>query len=259
MLGYAHTGGRRVIQLSGLVDPGGLAFDAKHDLYVSDEQQTAIFAFKPGSMRAYKAIHMPASYTPFSVAVDTAGHVWVGTYYRFGPGNLTEFDRQGTVMQTVQCPSMTDYTRAIAADRKGNLFIDAPIGVRQYIPYIDEVPAGEHSCKRLPPKLSSFGGLAAANSGALVVGDFYNYDAFTYAPPGFQRLIARTNFGGGNPHGASFPGAIALTHDNSGIWVATQSGSGEYAAALYRYPHGSSRRLVRIPLRDGASAVAVDY
>ncbi|MBV8068233.1 MAG: hypothetical protein JO113_09690 [Candidatus Eremiobacteraeota bacterium] len=257
--GYARTGGRRLIELTGLIDPGGIAFDFNHHLYVSDEQQTAVFVYKPGSVSPFKTIHMPASYTPFNVAVDSGGRLWVGTYYRYGPGNLTEFDANGNVLQTVQCPSMTDYTRPIAIDRKGDVFIDSPIGIHQYIPYVNEVPAGQHSCKRLPVKLSSFGGLAVTDAGGLVVGDYYNFDAFTYAPPGFRRVVARTNLGGGNPHGASFPEAIALTHGNSGIWVATESGSGDYAAALYRYPRGSSKRLVHIRLSNGASAVAVDY
>jgi DNA-binding beta-propeller fold protein YncE len=258
VIGYAGAGTRPVITLQGPKDPQGVAFDAHGNVYVTDATAANIAIFAPGSSTSFATITEPSGDQPYHVAVDSAGDVWVGNETTAsGSGDLREFDGKGKLLRSVVCSGLSDYSGAIAVDAAGDLF--AQSGLRQ-TEIVEEIPVGTSGCKPLPPKFASPGGLAVSASGNLVVGDRRMWDAFAYAAPAFKKIVARTNLGGGDPHGASFSAALALTKDNSTIWIANNPAADEtVAAAAYRYPHGGRYARARIRIRGGAVDVAVNY
>jgi hypothetical protein len=259
VVGYARTGGPPVETLSGLADPRGLAFDANGNLYVADRYSQDIEVYAPGSTSPFRSLAEPSGDQPYLVAVDGQNHLWVGNDTA-GSADIVEFTTTGSLLQTLFCKGLKDLSSgAIAADSAGNVFIQA-INVHRAV-VVEEIPAGKTTCAALPPKPAYPGGLTLTSAGSLVVGDNQNYDAFTYAAPSFKRIVERTNFGGGNPSGASDPAAIALTKDNTQIWTADYPGNSTGASiTLFPYPHGSRKPLVSIDLSvSGALYLAVDY
>lgn len=256
--GYARTGGPPVVTIvTQSHSAQGVAFDKKGNLYVTDlgdafyPADVEVFAsgsFKSPFMRVLNA----ALAEPVRVAIDPRGNIWVANNSDVESelGNLLEFSKKGALLQKVACPGLNRYDGGLAADDRGNVFVQGATSAG-YL-RVEKVPAGHSNCVILPAKSVFFGGLAVTKRGDLVVGDSYRRHASTYAAPSFRKIIATTSFAGVPRSGL---GSIALTKDGAGIWVTSIASGG--AALLYRYSHGgkpSVRIEPGVPL-----AIAVDY
>jgi hypothetical protein len=267
VLGFARTGGSPIITIS-VESPKGLAFDKQSNLYVANGSENVIDVFAPGKTSPSEVIPIAQPFYPTEVAVNSSGDVWITTRDDSSdpsPGNLQEFNNAGTLIQTVSCADVFGYGGGsvgggIVLDKDNNLFFQGTTNDSIPKDVVEELPAGAKKCKRLPPQVSSNGGLAITSQGDLVVGDDTNYDAFTYAAPQFRKIIAKTNLDTKNGHISSI--SLALNKNGSLLWSAgSNDGTANTAAQMVSYPHDGDEALavINIPGSYGGLSVAVNY
>lgn len=102
----------------GMVGASSLAFDAKENLYVSDDTNSAIPVYAPGAVKRMRTI-VDGVHAPIQVALAPSGNVYVAndngtvTVYKAGTTTLLQTIRKGISTQI----------GAIALDSSGTLYV----------------------------------------------------------------------------------------------------------------------------------------
>jgi hypothetical protein len=210
---YSQKGSNQspIGQLTNLGGAGALAVAKNRDLYVAGGtfSQPAIYVFHQGQQTPYTTL----SGGGFGLALDSKGNLYATQF-----GNVINVYAAGSTIPTSTLSDTLCLTNAVAADRKGNIFVDGfdcqpPPNDGQEV---DMFPAGSSTPMKLISNIQSAGGLAVDHKGNLVVQDTGAGTVSVYAPP--YNGLATSTF--------SFSGAgvgIALDKTEKNVWVSANN------------------------------------
>lgn len=131
---------------SSIAHPIGIAFDSSGDLWVANDNSSTVVEFTPTQLAAtgsptpavtISANSTPSLSSPFDIAFDAAGNLWVANAYnapsvvRFSPSQLTT-SGSPTPMATITSASAGTNPEGLALDASGALWV-ADYGAKQLL------------------------------------------------------------------------------------------------------------------------------
>ena len=170
------TNGTRSTFASGVNSPNGLAFDSAGNLFVAS-LGGSILKFAPNGTNSTFASGL--NWTPFALAFDSTGNLFVTDY---GSGTVYKFTPDGTQSTFA---SGIDYTRDLAFDAAGNLFVSSSFEGNGYIYKFTTNGVRSTFASGLDPM-----GLAFDSAGNLFAADFGGGKINKYTPSGAQSTFA---------------------------------------------------------------------
>ena len=219
--------GTVTIFVSGLVNPSGLAFDSKGNLFVAD----SAFAAGAGSGKIYevapngtRTIFASGLNKPFGLAFDRNGDLFVADS---GSGNIFEFPAGGAVSTFA---SGLSTPAGLAFDSVGNLF-ESDFGSGTIFKF-----TGAGGKSTFASALKSPDGLTVDTHGNVFEGDLGSGRVFKFDPSGAKSMAVS---------GLSQPNGVAVDHfgnlfvsDNATglIWKYPPGGTGAIFASGFSNP-----------------------
>ncbi len=211
---YSQKGSNQspIGQITGLGGAGALAVAKNGDLYVAAgtfSQPPAIYVYHRGQQEPYTTL------TPggFGLALDSKGNLYATQF-----GNVINVYAAGSTTPTSTLSDHLCITNAVAADRKGNVFVDGfdcqppPNDGNE----VDMFPAGSSTPVKLISNIQSAGGLAVDHKDNLVVQDNGAGTVSVYAAPYTGPATSTFPFSGAGV-------GIALDKTEKNVWVSANN------------------------------------
>jgi NHL repeat len=233
-----NPAGKQLAQLTGFIEPQGLATDAKGNLYVADTVNSRIQVYAAGFKKAPKTLSDPGQY-PAGVAVMNNGQFVAVTNIidvNGGPGSVTLFKKGKAGKAILNSTFARVYFCGF--DAKGNLYIDgSDVNGSTVVGRIANLTTGGKTIKVLKTgnTISFPGGVAVTTAGKIAIDDQSGAAIFTYNAPKNGSL--------GNPvkttglTGVSDTVTFAFMANDKDLWTAD---AGNEASYEFKYPAGGS-------------------
>jgi hypothetical protein len=218
-----------------LKGPQGITAAPNGAIYVANTYGYNILKFEPPKMRPSQRIP-DKGYRPSDVALDSKGNIWVANWctrkFSCGAGNVREYNRAGTLLQTIACSNLYRPV-SLAIDQKDDVVVDGDTDEQSKPNGAAEIPAGSTACVPLPGvQIGDPGGVQFTKDGDLTVIDSLYSIMYTYAKPAFSSVIATTNM-----YGIPSPFHDAFVPDDDYVWTSVPGAVGMYEFA---YPESGN-------------------
>lgn len=233
-------------QLTGFIEPQGMASDRQGNLYVADTVNNRIQVYAAGFTNPPTTWSDPGQY-PAGVDVRNNGGFGAVTNIidiNGGPGSITLY-RNGVAVATVTNPNF-GRVYFCAFDHDGNLYLDGTdVNGFVFVAVIAAANRGGRTVQFLTTtnSISFPGGVQVNNNGTISIDDQINLAIYTYNPPSGGSLgspVSTTSLGG-----SSDPVTFAFKVHNHNLYTAD---AGDAAANEYPYPAGGSpENVISIP------------
>lgn len=212
---YSQKGSNQspIGQITGLAGAGALTVAKNGDLYVAAgtfSQPPAIYVYHEGQQEPYTTLTPGA----IGLALDSKGNLYATQF-----GNVINVYAPGSTTPTSTLSDNLCFTNAVAADRKGNVFVDGfdcqppPNDGNE----VDMFPAGSSTPVKVISNIQGAGGLAVVeHKGNLVVQDNGAGTVSVYAPPYARPAVIAFAFSGAGV-------GIALDKTENNVWVSANN------------------------------------
>ncbi|MBD5656486.1 MAG: hypothetical protein IAI50_15085 [Candidatus Eremiobacteraeota bacterium] len=250
-------------QLTGFIDPHGLASDNKGDLYVADLGYERVEIYPAGFTSPPTVLNI-SGYNPIDVDSFNNGQI-VAVCNIFtpsrAPGNV-EFFTNGQLTNTVSSSTIT-YVDSCAFDALGNLYVEGQDA--NYNSHVGEIVGGARGNQitllTTSNTIPSPFGIQVTTSGQLAVGEYAGegnqHSIYTYNPPIGGSLgspVVTTTL-----TAAFGPEAFAFSKNMNSLYLANCcSGPNSYYTVVVQeaYPAGG-QALSRIPTHGQSGGITV--
>jgi hypothetical protein len=231
--------------LTGFINPQGVALDKQSNLYVVDQGPNEVFVFHRGATTAFRTLTDPDGIA-LEVVVAHDGTVYLSNEYSPSLGN-------GNVV--VYAPGRNTPTRKITnrdfsvvqdvgLDSSDNLYVT--FDDKHLVGRVNEYLAGSFKGARLPIALSAVGGIEFDTANDLIVSDPTAPAVKVFARGSFS---LKYEFGTGQID----PDDVAMTYRAARAFVVDP-----FSGNTYEYALPSGKRLHTIPNPSSTSGVAVE-
>jgi hypothetical protein len=215
-------------------EPEGVTADSSGAVYVANTYGYNILKFVPPATDPVLRFD-DRGFRPTDVAVDFKGDIWVANWctkkVTCGPGNVREYSATGTLLHTIRCSNLVNYT-FLAIDGQDDVVVDgdAPYGTYSTA---GEIAAGSTRCRTLTSiHTGAPGGVQFLKNGDLTVIDTIDVVMRTYAKPSFTSVIATTHF-----YDVPTPVEDAFVRGDQYVWTSVQGYNGVFE---FSYPNGGN-------------------
>ena len=233
-----NTSGKQLGQITGFIEPQGLAADAKGNLYVADTANSRIQIYAPPYTGTPTTLGDPGQY-PVDVAVLNNGEYVAVTNIistSGGPGSVTLY-KKGKAVKTI---SSSSWARVYfnGFDAKGNLYVDGENSAGStVVGEIAKLTTGGKTLRTLTYNgtIGFPGAVVVTTASKIAIADQVAATIYTYNPPKHGSL--------GNPihttplTGSGDAAAFAFTKNNKDLWT---SDAASVDLAEFAYPAGGS-------------------
>jgi hypothetical protein len=228
---YSQSGNdqKPIGQITGLLEPSGLAVDRHHNLWVYNGLATpaTILGYHRGQIEPFASLKAVEG---IGLAVDNTDTIYAASsnsnvIYIYPP----RFTKPARHLTSHKMTLLF----AVAVDRRGNVFCngawDRSSISTEYA--VEEFPAGSSRVRMLQPDLGYWGGLSVAHDGTLVAQS--GAQIYLFRPPYKGKPVA--SFTVDN----AWPSGLALTKAATSIWLPATVPSQGLEAQQYDVPSGT--------------------
>jgi hypothetical protein len=236
-VGIFSASGTQLAQITGLLNPQGLAIDSKNNLYIANTGDSDVLIYAPPYTKVTQTLSDAGQY-PVGISVLNDGQfIAVSNIFttNLGPGSITFYNNGIATNITGSTISKAYFC---GFDAKGNLYFDGfDTAGNVLLAVIPKLTTGGTTVRTLTSNQAILfpGDVVVTARGKIAIGDQTGLAVYTFNPPVSGSLgtpILTTPL-----TGSGDPVTFAFTSTDSSLWTADAV---NLNSADYKYPAGGS-------------------